>query len=65
MAAPTALYRLRTPAAQVAQVLLAVNLSLTVADVQLLLGHSESTIRTPYSALSRIKNGSSRILPER
>ena len=41
----TALYRLRTPAAQVAQVLLAVNLGLTVADTQLLLGHSETTLR--------------------
>ena len=41
----TALYRLRTPAAQVAQVLLAVNLGLTIADAQLLFGHSEVTIR--------------------
>lgn len=41
----TALYRLRTPAAQVVQVLLAVNLGLTVADTQLLLGHSETTLR--------------------
>ena len=41
----TALYRLRTPAAKVAQVLLAVNLGLTIADAQLLFGHSEVTIR--------------------
>ena len=41
----TALYRLRTPAAQVAKVLLAVNLGLTLADTQLLFGHSEVTIR--------------------
>jgi IS1 family transposase len=41
----TALYRLRTPAAHVALVLLAVNLGLTLADAQLLFGHSEVTIR--------------------
>lgn len=41
----TALYRLRTPAAHVALVLLAVNLGLTIADTQLLFGHSEVTIR--------------------
>jgi transposase-like protein len=41
----TALYRLRTPAVKVAQVLLAVNLGLTIADAQLLFGHSEVTIR--------------------
>jgi transposase-like protein len=42
----TALYRLRTPAAKVAQVLLAVpSVGLTVADAQLLFGHSEVTIR--------------------
>jgi len=41
----TALYRLRTPAAQVAQVLLAINLGLTIADAQLLFGHPEVTIR--------------------
>jgi hypothetical protein len=41
----TALYRLRTPAARVALVLLAVNLGLTIADAQLLFGHSEVTIR--------------------
>jgi hypothetical protein len=36
----TALYRLRTPTAQVAQVLLAVNLGLTIADTALLFQHS-------------------------
>jgi IS1 family transposase/transposase-like protein len=41
----TALYRLRTPAAQVAQVLLAVNLGLTISDTGLLFQHSEMTIR--------------------
>ena len=41
----TTLYRLRTPAAQVAQVLLAVNLGLTIADTALLFHHSEVTIR--------------------
>jgi transposase-like protein len=41
----TALYRLRTPAVQVAQVLLAVNLGLTLADTSLLFHHSEVTIR--------------------
>jgi len=41
----TALYRLRTPVARVALVLLAVNLGLTIADAQLLFGHSEVTIR--------------------
>jgi IS1 family transposase/transposase-like protein len=41
----TALYHLRTPAAHVALVLLAVNLGLTIADAQLLFGHSEVTIR--------------------
>jgi IS1 family transposase/transposase-like protein len=41
----TALYRLRTPAAQVAQVLLAVNLGLTIADTALLFRHSEVTVR--------------------
>ena len=41
----SALYRLRTPAAKVALVLLAVNLGLSIADTQLLFGHSEVTIR--------------------
>jgi len=37
----TALYRLRTPAAHIAQVLLTVNLGLTIADAQLLFSHPE------------------------
>jgi len=41
----TALYRLRAPAAQVAQVLLAVNLGLTLADTAWLFHHSEVTVR--------------------
>jgi len=41
----TALYRLRTPATQVAQVLLAVNLGLSIADAALLFQHSEVTVR--------------------
>jgi len=41
----TALYRLRTPAAQIAQVLMAVNLGLTLADTALLFHHSEVTVR--------------------
>jgi hypothetical protein len=41
----TALYRLRTPAAWVALVLLAINLGLTIAEAQLLFGHSQVTIR--------------------
>jgi IS1 family transposase/transposase-like protein len=41
----TALYRLRTPAAKVAQVLLAINLGLTLADAAWLLQLSEVTIR--------------------
>jgi len=41
----TALYRLRTPAAQVAQALLAVNLGLTIADTALLFQYSEMSIR--------------------
>ena len=41
----TALYRLRTPATQVAQVLLAVNLGLSIADTVWLFQHSEVTVR--------------------
>jgi IS1 family transposase/transposase-like protein len=41
----TALYRLRTPAHAVAQALLAFNLGLSAAEVQLLLGHSDTTLR--------------------
>lgn len=49
----TALYRLRTPAAHVALVLLAVHLGLTIADAQLLFGHSEVTIRLWLSRAGR------------
>lgn len=42
----TALYRLRTPACNVAQILTAFNLGLSVADVQVLFGHSDATLRT-------------------
>ena len=41
----TALYRLRTPAAQVAQALLVINLGLSIADTALLFHHSEVTLR--------------------
>lgn len=49
----TALYRLRTPAAHVALVLLAVHLGLTIADAQLLFGHSKVTIRLWLSRAGR------------
>ena len=41
----TALYRLRAPAHAVAQALLAFNLGLSAAEVQRLLGHSDTTLR--------------------
>jgi transposase-like protein len=41
----TALYRLHTPARAVAQTLLAFNLGLSAAEVQLLMGHSDTTLR--------------------
>ena len=42
----TALYRLHTASSQVAQALLAVNLGLTLADVQVLFGHAGITMQT-------------------
>jgi IS1 family transposase len=41
----TALYRLHVTAWEVGRVLLAVNLGLSLADVQLLFGHSDTTLR--------------------
>ena len=41
----TALYRLRTPAAQIAQALLIINLGLSIADTAWLFHHSEVTLR--------------------
>jgi transposase-like protein len=41
----TALYRLRTPAAQVALTLLVIHLGLSIADAALLFHHSEATLR--------------------
>jgi IS1 family transposase len=41
----TALYRLQATAWEVGRVLLAVNLGLSMADVQLLFGHSDATLR--------------------
>jgi IS1 family transposase/transposase-like protein len=41
----TALYRLRTPAAQIAQALLVINLGLSIADTAWLFHHSEVTLR--------------------
>ncbi len=41
----TALYRLRTPAAQIAPALLVINLGLSIADTAWLFHHSEVTLR--------------------
>jgi hypothetical protein len=42
----TALYRLRDPAYNVARILTALNLGLSVAEVQVLIGHSDATLLT-------------------
>jgi len=52
----TALYRLRTPAAQVAQALLVINLGLSIADTALLFHHSEVTLRLWLSRAANTPN---------
>ncbi len=49
----TALYRLRTPATQVAQALLVINLGLSIADTAWFFHHSEVTLRLWVSRAGR------------